>query len=193
MKLKREKNLNETEKNSVLTKWKSWWTAYSGKQSRHPILAILLSVLLAFVLWFYVQDAESPDREETYTDIPVKIVGLAEDLEVTDGDDQTVTVKLRGKRSDLNRVKKSEIEASLDLSTHTEMGIVFEVDVSVLLPKGTEVVEISPARIPVELNRTVSKTIPVEVELGEYTVEADTEITATPAVTEITVKDRRPF
>ena len=55
----------------LLSKEKSRLSPYGGKQSRHPVLAIFLSVFVAFVLWFYVQDAESPDYKKTFTGVPV--------------------------------------------------------------------------------------------------------------------------
>lgn len=171
----------------LLNKGKTWWSNYSGKRSRHPILAILLSVFVAIILWVYVQDAESPDYKKTFTGVTVELEGLADDLSVISGGETEVDITLSGKRTDLNRIKVSDLEAYLDLSTVTEAGV-YDQDVSVLLPEGTALYEVFPKTTSLYVDRTVAVSVPVTVSLGSYTVAADTVITATPAVTEITVK-----
>ncbi len=171
----------------MLIKVKDWWVSYSGKRGMHPVLAILLSVLVAFVLWFYVQDAESPNYEKPIYNVPVRIEGLAEDLTVIEGGDFVATVELKGKRSDLNRLKASDLEAYLDLSSITEPVTHYEARVSALFPNGMELLQITPGFATVTVDRTISKEVPVEVEMGLYTVAEDVEIKATPAVTEISV------
>ena len=39
---------------------------------RFSFIAILFSVLVALVLWFYVQEAEAPDYKKTFTDVAVR-------------------------------------------------------------------------------------------------------------------------
>ncbi|MBP5289253.1 MAG: hypothetical protein J6Z79_05200 [Clostridia bacterium] len=172
----------------LLSKAKSWWSDYSGKQSRHPILAILLSIFVAFLLWFYVQDAESPDYKKPFSGVSVKVEGLAEDLSVISGGETEVTITLRGKRTDLNRIKPDDLEAYISLAGITEPVKGYEASISALLPEGTELVDIFPKTTSLHVDRTVSMSFPLEVDLGTYTAAADTVITASPAVEEITVK-----
>ena len=174
----------------MLSKWKSSRAASGGHKSRHPVLAILLSVFVAVLLWFYVQDAESPDYKKTFTGVSVELDGLSSDLAVISGGETEVDITLSGKRADLNRIKVSDLEAFLDLSTVTEAGV-YDQDVSVLLPEGTALYEVFPKTTSIFIDRTVSVSVPVTVSMGAYTVAADTSITPTPAVAEITVKGPR--
>ena len=171
----------------LLNKWKAWWSSYSGKRSSHPILAILLSVSVAVVLWFYVQDAESPDYKKTFTGVSVELEGLASDLAVISGGETEVDITLQGKRTDLNRIKVSDLEAYLDLSTVTEAGV-YEQSVSVLLPEGTLLDNVFPKTTSLFVDETTAIPVPVTVELGTHTLPADTSVIPTPAVQEITVK-----
>ena len=45
---------------------------------KHDVWLRLLSLLLAFVLWIIVRDADNPVKQNTFRDIPVTITGEEE-------------------------------------------------------------------------------------------------------------------
>lgn len=94
---------------------------------KRKILFFLVAALFAFALWIYVVTVVSPESEATYYNIPVILnnaeVLLRKDLMVTDGGESSVTLQLRGNRSDLRNLKNSDITIEADLSKINGAGI----------------------------------------------------------------------
>lgn len=93
---------------------------------KRKILHLLLSVLIAFALWIYVVTVVSPESEATFYNIPVVLnnesVLVGKGLMVTSEDEPTVTLQLKGNRTDLNNLKNSDITVVADLSRINEAG-----------------------------------------------------------------------
>ncbi|MBR2616129.1 MAG: hypothetical protein IKC69_05570, partial [Clostridia bacterium] len=157
------------------------------KTDRHSFLAIRFSIFVALVLWFYVQDAEAPDYTKTFTSIPVKIQSLSSSFSVLEGGGTAVDVTLIGKRSTLNKIKVSDLEAYLDLTNVNQSGH-YEPEVSVMLPEGTELFDCFPKKASLFIDETVSAEVEVSVELGSYRVPENTGIEAKSLVDVISVK-----
>ncbi len=156
---------------------------------KNSLPAILFSVLLAIVVWFFVQDAQSPNYTKTFSSVDVKIQSLSGGLSAITGEGVSCDVTLRGKRSDLNKIKASDLEAYLDLSQITRAGR-YDMDVSVLLPEGAELSECFPQKVSVFVDETVAAAVPVRVLMGEYETEAD--VTLTPQLSADTVVVKGP-
>ncbi|MBR7165140.1 MAG: hypothetical protein IKD18_02565 [Clostridia bacterium] len=157
------------------------------KKAKPSLFAILFSVLVALVLWFYVQDAETPDYKKTFTSVSVEMQSLSTTLSVIEGAENTVDITLIGKRSDLNKIKTSDLVAYLDLSSVLQPGH-YESDISVMLPEGAELFDCFPKKAAYFVDQTVSVSVPVAVELGSYTAPESIGIEAAPAVKEISLK-----
>lgn len=158
-----------------------------NQKGKTSVWVILFSVFVALVLWFYVQDAEAPDYKKTFTSVAVEMQSLSPSFSVIDGGENTVDITLVGKRSDLNKIKAGDLEAYIDLSSVIQPGT-YQKEISVLLPDGTELSECFPQNATLFVDQTVSKTVPVKVELGSYTVGENSVLEATPALSEIQVK-----
>ena len=80
---------------------------------KSKLISVLLSVAMAFGLWYYVITVISPDTTDTFYDIPVVLVGetaLEErGLMVTSVSNTTVDLTLTGNRSDLNQLTRENI------------------------------------------------------------------------------------
>ena len=87
---------------------------------KSKIVYALLSLLISFGLWVYVITVVTPESEQTFYNIPVVFSNEAilndNGLMVLSEQDPTVTVKLKGNRSDLNNLKNSDITVLADLS-----------------------------------------------------------------------------
>ena len=88
--------------------------------TKNRVLSTLLAVSIAFVLWVYVITVVSPNSEVTIYNIPVVVQGepMLESyglMNVTENI-PSVTLKLSGNRSDLNKVNSSNITVVVDLS-----------------------------------------------------------------------------
>ena len=70
-----------------------------------------LSLVIAFALWAYVITTVNPESEETFYDIPVSYQNdiLEERGLMIVSEKPTVTLKLKGNRSDLNELNASNI------------------------------------------------------------------------------------
>lgn len=100
----------------------------------------LLSLGIAIVFWFVIVNSQDPMEKKTFKDIPVKILNeekvleREKVLEVLSGD--TVNVVVEGRRSVLDQLTESDIEATADLS---EVSFMDSVLVRVTVPGHTDV------------------------------------------------------
>lgn len=142
--------------------------------TKNRLISVLLAVSIALVLWVYVITVVSPNSEGTFYNIPVVLQGepMLESyglMNVTENI-PTVTLKLSGNRSDLNKVNSSNITLIADLSkvyeagtTHLRYSISYPGDV----PNGAFRVESQyPATITIEVERKLKKEVPVNIRYG---------------------------
>lgn len=165
---------------------------------KSKVLTILLSAVISFGLWLYVITVERTQIEYTFYNVPVVMDGqsVLEDrgLMITSDKDRTVNLTLSGKRSDLNKLKSSDITVLVDLTRIYEAG---EKDLpyTVSFPgnvqnSAIEIVKRQPDNIKLTVAQWASKEIPVEiVPVGTpadgYRIDKEN-ITATPRTVGIT-------
>ena len=93
---------------------------------KHKILAFLLALVVSIGLWFYAVTVVNPNDTARISDIKVRIVGTGEltsnNLMLTGGEGQTVTVEISGRRSDLKELNSSSLEAIADVSNIDRAG-----------------------------------------------------------------------
>lgn len=132
---------------------------------KHNAIRLLLSILIAFGLWVYVVTVVSPESEDTFYNIPVVLNNASvlsdKGLMVTSETEPSVTLRLRGNRSDLNNLKNSDITVVADLSKINEAGVQ-ELSYSVSI-NGFEILNQYPAKITLEVTEWASKEVPVNV------------------------------
>ena len=148
--------------------------------TKNRLLSTLLAVSVAFVLWVYVITVVSPNSEDTFYNIPVVLQGepMLESyglMNVTDNV-PTVTLKLSGNRSDLNKVNSSNITLVADLSKVYEAGTAhlrYSISYPGDVPSGAFKVESQyPGTITIEVERKIKKDIPVNIRyVGELSEE----------------------
>ncbi len=135
---------------------------------KSKLLTALLAASIAVCLWAYVITVERPESENTFYNVPVVLDGetVLQDrgMMITSDTDMTVTLKLAGKRSDLNSLKSSDIAAVVDLSRITEAGnkkVYY--DVSIPGDSTIEVVSRQPDTLSLTVTEWAVKEIPVEL------------------------------
>lgn len=106
-----------------------------NKISNSKIFWIIFSVLASITLWLYVAYTENTEIESTISNVPVQFVGedtlTGRNLMVTEGDDQTVTLRVTARRSDISKLNASTLSVSVDLSkvkTTGEMGMAYTIN-----------------------------------------------------------------
>ncbi len=95
--------------------------ADNSKKKDHKIILFIFSFLMAMGIWLYVMGMEDIDYEKTLNLVPVQIVGTQElernnNMSVISGYDNTVTVTLKGKRTDVDKYSANDIYAYVDVS-----------------------------------------------------------------------------
>lgn len=116
----------------------------------------ILSVIFAFILWLVVINYEDPLITRDFENIPVNIINeesitsQRKAIEYKDG--KTVTLKLRGKRSIIDRLSTSDIVATADMSRVSITGAV-EIDIDV---GDVQIIEKKPTTMKIELENVIT-------------------------------------
>lgn len=127
----------------------------------------LFSVALAIVLWGWVTNQDDPVIDQPFTGIVPTITGKSADLVLDETRIPTVTVTVRGPRSEVNRLNPFDLQVTLDLSEIKQPGN-NSVEVNALV-KGRHVARVqnvSPETVAITTDRLVAKTFPLEIEKG---------------------------
>lgn len=129
----------------------------------------IISLVLAVVVWIYVVILLDPAIDITLTDIPLiytNSVNLSNDGYVLLNEKQSnVSLVIRGSRTMLAKINKSDIAAYIDLNGYNQTGS-FSLPVSVRLPyDGISVVEKKPNIVNIQIDKLVTQVFPVTVEV----------------------------
>ncbi|MBS6533477.1 MAG: hypothetical protein KH338_07570 [Oscillospiraceae bacterium] len=133
---------------------------------------ILISVLLAVVFWLYIRDTEDPTMSRPIYNVPIQIANerVLEErgLTVSGLSQNSLTVEVTGPVSVLNNLTRSNITASVDVSSITETGA-HEVNCRLILPNNVDTTgaffpeQSNPVTVTVDT--LVTETMNVEVRL----------------------------
>ncbi len=141
-----------------------------ARKKGHNILPKIISVILAFILWFYVMTVESPIHEEVFRGIPIQVLLPSNgELSIYSGYNVTVDVTVSGKKSDLNQISSESFKATADASAFTQAGK-YSVPVEIQVPGGFNLVDKSVSLLSVYLDAKATASVPVQIKLTEYTL-----------------------
>lgn len=131
---------------------------------------IIVSLIIAFVLWIYVIGDQDPINSQKYSNIDVQMRNeytLEEkELVLVDVLDATVDVTVEGRTSALYNLAWRNITTYVDLSEVTEKGS-FDLSVEVLgLPESVDLISVSPATVTVEIDRLIQQNREIEIEFS---------------------------
>lgn len=131
---------------------------------------IILSIVVAIFMWTYVTSSTNPSTNRSFRNIPI-IIQNQDKLEdrgytiVSKDDISFANVKLTGSRDNILSLKPEDIQASINVSDAKE-GIK-SVDVKVDTPTGIYVDSIDPAKVNLNIQRIIEKTMPVNVVISD--------------------------
>lgn len=146
---------------------------------KNKLGSVLLSILVAFAMWWYVITSVSPGSKQTYNNIPVIMEGevLLEErgLMITSTSASSVNLELSGTRTDLSKVNASNITVKASVSQIYEPGthsILYTQSFPGNVANNAFVVESKyPEKLTVTVERRVDKDVPVEVKWIGYAPE----------------------
>jgi hypothetical protein len=129
---------------------------------RHLGLKVL-SIVLAALIWLVVAGEQIVERALR---IPLEFMNLPPELELVGDAPTIVDVRVRGSSGALGRVAAGELVAVLDLRSARSGRRLFHLTANdVRAPFGVEVVQISPSNIPITLEPSATRIVPVVPEL----------------------------
>lgn len=140
---------------------------------KENIITFVLCVVAAFCIWLYVMSVDSPTATETYTSVPVSIVGTDNTrYSAISGTEQVIEVRLKGRKTLLKTLKAEDIEAVVDVSGVSEPGK-GRFAVTVEAPAGTIVDEFYPAEVNIYMDERSITAVPVRGVVTDYTVSSN--------------------
>ena len=138
---------------------------------KSKVLSALLSLVIAFGLWFYVVTVVSPGSEQTYYNIPVTLQNeniLSERGLMITSELPTVTLKLAGNRTDLNNLNESNINILVNVAGVEAPGthkVRYDVSYPGNIPGNAITTQNSdPELIVLKVEKRVTKQVPVVLE-----------------------------
>lgn len=122
----------------------------------------LLSLFLAFTVWFVVSAPRRENVSERAYAVPLSLVGMPRDLVITTPVPDTVSVRLRGRVSDLRSLSSSNLEVPLDLRTVVPGDITYTIRPQLInVPPQAEVVSIDPNKVRFRVEQVRQKIVPI--------------------------------
>jgi YbbR domain-containing protein len=131
----------------------------------------VFSLLLAVLMWGFVASQKRGESTEIKFSSPLVLKNIPRNLEVASTELQPVSVLVRTRRARANSVNPNQFQVGIDLSnqfagtfeyTLTDKNISYN---NVSPPEGMTVLQISPPVIPLVLEETVQKVVPIEAKL----------------------------
>lgn len=143
------------------------------QKHKHKILAALIALPAAILLWLYVVTVVSPNSTRTIYNVPVSFEGtivLAErDLMLTT-EGTSVNLEIRGDRVNLKKLSNENIRVIADVSKIAEAGD-YSVSLTVSFPDipgsgDFEIMHKSKTEVEVSVANVKTKTLPLSVDAG---------------------------
>jgi YbbR domain-containing protein len=151
----------------------------------------LVSLLLAFVLWFLV--ARSPIAEVEMK-VPIEFRGLPENLEIDSASFTEAQIRVRGPERAIHRLEASDIRAEISLAKVQPGERTFDLTAQqVHVPQDLEVVQIVPGQFQLSFDTRTTRTVEVRPRVtGDFAKGMRVaQVTADPANIMITGPRRR--
>lgn len=167
-----------------------------GKSSRnrfYTLAVVCIALFCAVLLWLYVLGYESPNYEKKFSQIPIDIIGVTElntkmQYTVVSDLDFSFDVTVTGKKTDVNKLRSSDISAYIDVSGVVTPGNSY-LPVTVVAPNGISVSAQSSAGAYIYIDKMVTVEVPVRISITDYQMSGELSLGApqlTPATVTVT-------
>lgn len=157
------------------------------------IIALAVCFVIAFLVWFYVMQTESPEYEETFVRVPVAVENVNQltsvsKLSVISGWDHTASLTVKGRKSDIAKINENDLKLYVDVSGLDVSGEK-SVEVKAVIPGALQLVSVSPATVTVVVDEVITKKVPVYATVNQAKYDVDSELgepKTTPEFVEVT-------
>lgn len=151
-----------------------------------------LAVLLAFTVWFFVSAPRRERVSERAFAAPVSLVGMPRDRVITTPVPDSVSVRLRGRVSDLRSLSSQNLEVTLDVSWVQPGDATITLrPQAISIPPQIEVVSMDPTKLRFHIEALRQKVVPIRAflagappsgfQVGDPTLEPDHALVSGPA------------
>lgn len=139
---------------------------------KHDVGLLLLSFVLAFILWTFAMAELNPERSPRYDNIRVSLTGeeellVAHGLSVIEMDTTELSVTVRGPNDEVtNKNMRQRISVSANVAGLTEAG---EYDLTPIVNinrDGIEVMNTTPSVVRVRVDQVTTASVPVRVDVS---------------------------
>jgi YbbR domain-containing protein len=123
---------------------------------------MLLSLLLAFAVWFTVSAPRRESVIERAFAAPLSLVAMPRELVITTAVPDTVNVRLRGRSSDLRALSSQNLEVTLDLRwvQPGEAQVTLRPQ-AIAVPPNVEVISIDPTKVHFRVEQLRQRAVPI--------------------------------
>ena len=146
---------------------------------RERTINIIISIVIALVLWAYVIGQVNPTTTQVINNVPVQLLNVesltSRGLAVAGDSEFTVDVVVKGTRSDIAALGDNKVVAQADLFGWSKGDNLIPVTVTV--PDGIDLVEVRSDKIKVTIEKLVAVSKPVEI-VYTGSIDKDTEVGA---------------
>ena len=130
---------------------------------------LLISIVCAIALWAYITTVVNPETERTISSIPVELVNIDalndRGFTVNEGTAYLVDIAVRGARSEIAKLTAADFRATADMTGYRKGANA--VPVSVTMPNNTELTQVRPESIQVNVVDLITVFKPVRLEFEE--------------------------
>ncbi|MGH2562364.1 MAG: CdaR family protein [Thermomicrobiales bacterium] len=125
-----------------------------GRVTKTDGIRLASSLVLALLLWGWVTTAQDPDIDREFPNVEITVEDLPGELQLISSL-PTASVTLTGPRSVINGISQTQVTAHLELNEITAPDV-YNVPVIVSYPEGVWDHTVSPERVPIEVEQTVT-------------------------------------
>ena len=119
----------------------------------------IASIILAVILWFL---ASSRGQSEIFIDVQLEFMNIPSGLELINSTEKTISLNIKGSEKYIKNIKPSDVRAFLDLGKAKKGESTYYIaKENIQLPRSITLLNISPSRITVTTEETVTKTVRV--------------------------------
>ena len=140
------------------------------KKLTHNLFLKVLSVIFAFALWFIVVIVTDPYKTVTISDVPIKVInedeitgqGIGQIYSVVSPQDRTVSVRVYGQKSKVDKLTAADINAVVDFGVVSSVGAAY---IEVTEPEGVTIMSKTPEMMKIDIEALQEKSFDISLEV----------------------------
>ncbi len=142
-------------------------------------VAKVVSLLFAFVIWFYASGFDTSTYTKDFSQIDIDIRNESE-FSILSGSGATIDISVEGSKNIINNISADDINAYVSIKDIAQAGR-YSFDIVIETPDGVSVSAKTYDKLTVYLDNTTSVSVPVKLDLIDYMIDDGYELGETDA------------